>query len=60
MDRVRRCVGLVHLPHGHASQALTDALKALVEHLPQSARRTMIWDLGSEMARRDLAAAWFD
>ncbi|MFI7495075.1 IS30 family transposase [Kocuria sp. M4R2S49] len=59
VDRTSRYVRLVHLPNGHAAQALTDALEALVEHLPQPARRTLTWDQGSEMARHDLVAAWF-
>ena len=59
VDRTSRYVRLVHLPQGHAAQALTDALEALVEHLPQPARRTLTWDQGSEMARHDLVAAWF-
>ncbi|MFI7582332.1 IS30 family transposase [Kocuria sp. M1N1S27] len=59
VDRSSRYVRLVHLPHGHAAQALTDALETLVEHLPQSARRTLTWDQGAEMARHDLVAAWF-
>ena len=59
VDRTSRYVRLVHLPNGHAAQALTDALEALVEHLPQPARRTLTWDPGSEMARHDLVAAWF-
>lgn len=59
VDRTSRYVRLVHLPHGHAAQALTDALESLVEHLPQPARRTLTWDQGSEMARHDLVAAWF-
>ncbi|WP_115162442.1 hypothetical protein [Kocuria rosea] len=50
----------MHLQHSHAAQALTDALAAWVEHLPQSARRTLTSDQGSEMACHDLVAAWFD
>ncbi|MFF0991586.1 IS30 family transposase, partial [Kocuria nitroreducens] len=59
VDRTSRYVRLVHLPHGHAAQVLTDALEALVEGLPQPARRTLTWDQGSETARHDLVAAWF-
>ncbi|MCM3485086.1 IS30 family transposase [Kocuria rosea] len=59
VDRTSRYVRLVHLPHGHAAQALTNALEALVEGLPQPARRTLTWDQGSEMARHDLVTAWF-
>ncbi|MFF0991263.1 IS30 family transposase [Kocuria nitroreducens] len=59
VDRTSRYVRLVHLPHGHAAQALTDALEVLVEDLPQPARRTLTWDQGAEMARHDLVAAWF-
>lgn len=60
VDRTSCYVHPVHLPHGHAAHALTDALHALVEHLPQVARRTLTWDQGSEMARHDLMVAWFD
>lgn len=59
VDRTSRYVRLVHLPSGHAAQALTDALEALVGGLPQPARRTLTWDQGSEMARHDVVAAWF-
>ena len=59
VDRTSRYVRLVHLPRGHAAQALTDALEVLVEDLPQPTRRTLTWDQGAEMARHDLVAAWF-
>ncbi|MFI7581137.1 IS30 family transposase [Kocuria sp. M4R5S9] len=46
VDRTSRYVRLVHLPHGHAAQALTDALESLVEGLPLPARRTLAWGSG--------------
>ncbi|MEX5263376.1 hypothetical protein RF640_05000 [Kocuria sp. CPCC 205231] len=34
VDRTSRYVRLVHLPNGHAVQALTETLEALVGHPP--------------------------
>ena len=50
VDRRSGYVVLVHLPAGHASQAVRDALTDALVAIPQQLRRTLTWDQGSEMA----------
>jgi hypothetical protein len=50
---------LVHLPEGHAAEASVDAVTPVLATLPTSARLSLTWDQGSEMARHDLLAPHF-
>ncbi|MFE3781941.1 IS30 family transposase [Amycolatopsis sp. NPDC059090] len=49
--RTSRYLQLVHLPHGHAAGAVSDALAACFGPLPAAARLTLTWDQGTEMAQ---------
>ena len=51
---------LIHLPHGHSAEALTEACRPVLATLPAAARRTLTWDQGSEMAYHDVLAKHFD
>lgn len=44
---------LLHLPAGHDSEALRDALLVALNRMPEAIRKTLTWDQGSEMARHD-------
>ncbi|GAA4384013.1 IS30 family transposase [Actinomadura verrucosospora] len=59
VDRTSRFVRLVHLPAGHAAEAFVDAVAPVLATLPESARLSLTWDQGSEMARHDLLAPHF-
>jgi IS30 family transposase len=59
VDRHSRLVKLVHLPTGHDAEALREALAATLAGLPGTARRTLTWDQGSEMAHHHLIAHLF-
>jgi IS30 family transposase len=59
VDRRSRLVRLVHLPHGHAAEAFAAAAVELCGTIPASARFTLTWDQGGEMARHDLIADLF-
>lgn len=50
LERSTRTVILVHLPAGKTSLAVRDALLAAFTALPPSARRSLTWDQGTEMA----------
>ncbi len=52
-ERHSRYVVLLHLPDGHDSTAVRDALHATLVTMPGQLRRTLTWDQGSEMARHD-------
>lgn len=52
VERHSRYVVLPHLPDGHSSPALRDALSSM----PEQPRRSLTWDQGSEMARHDEVA----
>jgi len=41
---------LLHLPDGHGTDAVTDALIARMAELPEQLRRSVTWDQGKEMA----------
>jgi IS30 family transposase len=60
VDRTSRAVRLVHLPNGHRADAFIEAVTPVLTKLPDTARRTLTWDQGSEMARDDLLADHFD
>jgi IS30 family transposase len=53
VERHSRYVVLMHLPVGHSSEAVRDALHAALAAMPETLRRTLTWDQGSEMARHD-------
>ncbi|BCJ64841.1 IS30 family transposase [Polymorphospora rubra] len=53
VDRRSRYLLLVNLPAGHDATAVRDALTATLAHLPASARHTLTWDQGSELAHHD-------
>lgn len=53
VERRSRYVVLLHLPGGHDSSAVRDALQAALVAMPTQLRRTLTWDQGSEMARHD-------
>ena len=48
--------GLLHLPSGHDSEAVRDALVADLASMPDGIRKTLTWDQGSEMACHDQVA----
>jgi IS30 family transposase len=50
----RRC--LVHLPGSHDAHAVCNGLISVLNTLPETARRTLTWDQGSEMALHELLA----
>ena len=51
VERHSGYVVLLHLPHGHDSRAVRDALLAALTAMPEALRKTLTWDQGSEMAR---------
>jgi IS30 family transposase len=51
VDRASRYVRLVHLPDGHRADQLRAALITVLHQLPDTARWTLTWDQGSEMAQ---------
>jgi len=55
-DRASRHVRLVHLPAGHDAQAICTGLVHVLSSLPETARRSLTWDQGSEMALHELLA----
>jgi IS30 family transposase len=59
VERHSRYVKLVHLPDGHNSERVRDALLKTLDAIPVWARRTLTWDQGSEMARHDEIAHLF-
>ena len=60
VDRTSRAVRLIHLPCGHGAEAFTDAFGDVLTALPETARRTLTWDQGSEMACHDVLAEHFE
>ena len=59
VDRRSRYLRLVHLPDGHQAEQLLAAITGPLLSLPASARRTLTWDQGSEMACHDQIAELF-
>ena len=58
VERTTGYLTLVHLPDGHTAVQVAAAVAAQVTQLPQSMRKTLTWDRGSEMAaHKQLAAA---
>lgn len=56
VERTTRYVMLLHLPSGHSSDAVRDAMIPTIQTLPEHLRRTLTWDQGTELARhKDIA-----
>jgi transposase, IS30 family len=50
VERTTNYTLLLHLPNGHGTEAVTDALIARLTQLPDQLRRSVTWDQGKEMA----------
>ena len=50
VERRRRLVVLLHLPHEHTAERVREALAERIQELPEALRRTLTWDQGKEMA----------
>jgi IS30 family transposase len=59
VDRRSGYVVLVHLPAGHNSEAVRDALITVLIAMPAPLRKSLTWDQGSEMACHDEIAHLF-
>ena len=59
VERRSRLVRLVHLPDGHGAVRCREAIELVMASVPASARLTLTWDQGSEMAEHHLLAAMF-
>ncbi|MGI5129887.1 IS30 family transposase [Pseudonocardia sp. CA-107938] len=59
IERRTRLVRLVHLPDGHSALRCREAIEQVMAGMPATARRTLTWDQGSEMAEHHLLAAVF-
>ena len=53
VERMTRFLLLLHLPEGHDSARVRDALSDAVSALPPQMRRSLTWDQGVEMACHD-------
>ncbi len=51
VERSTRYVMLLHLPDDHGAEAVRHAMTAKILTLPESLRRSITWDQGSEMAQ---------
>ncbi len=51
VERSTRFVILLHLPKGHDSGQVQEAIIKKMQHLPQLLRQSLTWDQGSEMAK---------
>lgn len=50
VERTTGFVALLHLPEDHGADAVAHAMIEAMSRLPQTLRKTMTWDQGSEMA----------
>lgn len=50
VERSSRYVILLHLPDGHGAEEVEKAITAAAQQLPETLRRSLTWDQGSEMA----------
>jgi transposase, IS30 family len=50
VERSSRFVMLLHLPQDHTALAVQEAIVAKMTQLPETLRKTLAWDQGSEMA----------
>jgi len=53
VERTTRYLVLLHLPRGHGSAHVRDALVDAVSAMPPGVRRSLTWDQGIEMGRHD-------
>jgi IS30 family transposase len=53
VERTTRYLVLLHLPNGHGTVHVRDALVDAVSALPAGVRRSLTWDQGIEMGRHD-------
>ena len=53
VERTTRYLLLLHLPNGHGSEYVRDALVDAMVVLPARLRRSLTWDQGVEMGRHD-------
>jgi IS30 family transposase len=49
VERVSRCVVLLHLPDGYTAPLMRDALSTRLLELPAALRETLTWDQGREL-----------
>jgi IS30 family transposase len=59
VERSTRYVILLHLPGDHTALTVQEAMVTVMADLPETLRRTLTWDQGSEMARHDQIALLF-
>jgi IS30 family transposase len=57
VERTTNYCLLLHLPHGHGTEAVTAALIARLSELPAQLRRSVTWDQGKEMSAHPKLAA---
>ena len=50
VERTTNYTLLLHLPHGHGTEAVTDVLIARLGELPEQLRRSVTWDQGKELS----------
>jgi IS30 family transposase len=53
VERTTRYLVLLHLPDGHGTEHVRDALVDAVSAMPARVRRSLTWDQGIEMGRHD-------
>ena len=51
VERSTRYVMLLHLGEGYSAEAVRDAMTVKIQSLPETLRRSITWDRGTEMAR---------
>lgn len=57
VERTSRFTILLHLPDGHLTEHVADAMAEAMAELPEHLRRSLTWDQGTEMNRHPLVAA---
>jgi IS30 family transposase len=57
VERTTRFVMLLHLPNDHGADAVQEAMVTAMARLPQTLRRTLTWDQGTEMTNHVQIAA---
>lgn len=57
VERTSRFTILLHLPQGHLTEQVAEAMAQAMAELPEHLRRSLTWDQGSEMTRHPLVAA---
>ncbi|SDO74752.1 Transposase and inactivated derivatives, IS30 family, partial [Nocardioides szechwanensis] len=60
VERTTGFVALLHLPENHGADAVAEAMIEAMSRLPETLRKTMTWDQGSEMANHVQIAAATD